>query len=182
MRFMPTALPEVILIEPDVFKDSRGYFLETWHAAKFRQGGIDALFVQDNQSRSHQGTLRGVHYQLQNPQGKLLRVVAGRVFDVAVDLRRSSPRFGRWVGVELSEENQRMLWIPPGFGHGFYVLSERADFLYKCTAFYAPELERCIRWNDSALGIDWPIPPQASPILSIKDAQGARLNEAEVYP
>lgn len=182
MRFVPTVLPEVVVVEPDVFGDARGFFLETWHAAKFREGGIDAAFVQDNHSRSRQGILRGLHYQLARPQGKLVRVVTGRVFDVAVDLRRASPRFGRWVGVELSEENQRMLWVPPGFGHGFYVLSEMADFVYKCTDFYAPEHERCIRWDDPTLAIDWPIPTHAAPLVSAKDAEGAWLGEAEVYP
>ncbi|AOU98661.1 dTDP-4-dehydrorhamnose 3,5-epimerase [Acidihalobacter yilgarnensis] len=182
MRFLPTVLPEVVVVEPDVFGDARGFFLETWHASKFREGGIDAEFVQDNHSRSRQGILRGLHYQLERPQGKLVRVVTGRVFDVAVDLRRSSPRFGQWFGIELSDENQRMLWVPPGFGHGFYVLSEKADFVYKCTEFYAPELERCIRWNDPDLGIDWFIPTHATPLVSAKDAEGARLREAEVYP
>ncbi|OBS10002.1 dTDP-4-dehydrorhamnose 3,5-epimerase [Acidihalobacter prosperus] len=182
MRFVPTVLPEVVVVEPDVFGDARGFFLETWHAAKFREGGIDAAFVQDNHSRSRQGILRGLHYQLARPQGKLVRVVTGRVFDVTVDLRRASPRFGRWVGVELSEENQRMLWVPPGFGHGFYVLSEMADFVYKCTDFYAPEHERCIRWDDPTLAIDWPIPTHAAPLVSAKDAEGAWLGEAEVYP
>jgi dTDP-4-dehydrorhamnose 3,5-epimerase len=181
MRFIPTTIPDVLVIEPDVFGDARGFFLETWHEAKFREGGIDAVFVQDNHSRSRQGILRGLHYQIERPQGKLVRVVTGRVFDVAVDLRRSSPTFGQWVGDELSEGNQRMLWVPPGFAHGFYVLSESADFVYKCTEFYAPEHERCIRWDDRELGIDWPIPTHAVPLVSDKDARGVAFSDAECY-
>ncbi|MEJ2630550.1 MAG: dTDP-4-dehydrorhamnose 3,5-epimerase [Acidihalobacter sp.] len=182
MRFMPTAIPDVVVVEPDVFGDARGFFLETWHEAKFREGGLDAEFVQDNHSRSRQGILRGLHYQIERPQGKLVRVITGRVFDVAVDLRRSSPTFGRWVGEELSEDNHRMLWVPPGFAHGFYVLSESADFVYKCTEFYAPEHERCIRWDDPELGIGWPIPTHAAPLVSEKDARGAAFRDAEYYP
>jgi dTDP-4-dehydrorhamnose 3,5-epimerase len=181
MRFVPTAIPDVVVVEPDVFGDARGFFLETWHEAKFREGGIDAEFVQDNHSRSRQGILRGLHYQIERPQGKLVRVVTGRVFDVAVDLRRSSPSFGRWVGEELSEDNHRMLWVPPGFAHGFYVLSESADFVYKCTEFYAPEHERCIRWDDPELGVDWPIPTHAAPLVSAKDADGVAFSEAECF-
>jgi dTDP-4-dehydrorhamnose 3,5-epimerase len=181
MRFMPTAIPDVVVVEPDVFGDARGFFLETWHEAKFREGGIDAEFVQDNHSRSRQGILRGLHYQVESPQGKLVRVVTGRVFDVAVDLRRSSPSFGRWVGEELSEDNHRMLWVPPGFAHGFYVLSETADFVYKCTEFYAPEHERCIRWDDPGLSVDWPIPTHAAPLVSAKDADGVAFGDAECY-
>lgn len=182
MRFLPTAIPEIIVIEPAVYGDARGFFLETWHEARFREAGIDARFVQDNHSRSRQGILRGLHYQLEQAQGKLVRVVTGRVFDVAVDLRRGSPTFGQWVGQVLSEDNHRMLWVPPGFAHGFYVLSERADFVYKCTDFYAPEHERCIRWDDPDIGIDWPIPTHAAPLVSDKDAHGAALRDAEVYP
>ena len=181
MRFVPTAIPDVVVVEPDVFGDARGFFLETWHEAKFREGGIDAEFVQDNHSRSRQGILRGLHYQIERPQGKLVRVVTGRVFDVAVDLRRSSPSFGRWVGEELSEDNHRMLWVPPGFAHGFYVLSDSADFVYKCTEFYAPEHERCIRWDDPELGVDWPIPTHAAPLVSEKDAGAVSFREAECY-
>ena len=181
MRFVPTAIPDVVVVEPDVFGDARGFFLETWHEAKFREGGIDAEFVQDNHSRSRQGILRGLHYQIERPQGKLVRVVTGRVFDVAVDLRRSSPSFGRWVGEELSEDNHRMLWVPPGFAHGFYVLSDSADFVYKCTEFYALEHERCIRWDDPELGVDWPIPTHAAPLVSEKDAGAVSFREAECY-
>jgi len=181
MRFVPTAIPEVMIIEPQVFGDARGFFMETWHAGKFAAGGLDLHFVQDNHSRSAQGILRGLHYQINQPQGKLVRVVRGAVFDVAVDLRRSSPSFGRWVGVELSEDNHRQLWVPPGFAHGFYVMSESADFVYKCTELYAPEHERCLRWDDPALAIAWPLRDGAAPLLSAKDAAGASLRDAEVY-
>lgn len=181
MRFVPTAIPEVVIIEPQVFGDARGFFMETWHAGKFAAGGLDLHFVQDNHSRSAQGILRGLHYQITQPQGKLVRVVRGAVFDVAVDLRRSSPSFGRWVGVELSEDNYRQLWVPPGFAHGFYVMSESADFVYKCTELYAPEHERCLRWDDPALAITWPLRDGAAPLLSAKDAAGSLLRDAEVY-
>jgi dTDP-4-dehydrorhamnose 3,5-epimerase len=181
MRFVPTAIPEVVIIEPQVFGDARGFFMETWHAGKFAAGGLDLHFVQDNHSRSAQGILRGLHYQITQPQGKLVRVVRGAVFDVAVDLRRSSPSFGRWVGVELSEDNHRQLWVPPGFAHGFYVMSESADFVYKCTELYAPEHERCLRWDDPALAITWPLRDGAAPLLSAKDATGRLLRDAEVY-
>lgn len=181
MRFVPTAIPEVVIIEPQVFGDARGFFMETWHAGKFAAGGLDLHFVQDNHSRSAQGILRGLHYQITQPQGKLVRVVRGAVFDVAVDLRRSSPSFGRWVGVELSEDNHRQLWVPPGFAHGFYVMSESADFVYKCTELYAPEHERCLRWDDPALAITWPLRDGAAPLLSAKDAAGRLLRDAEVY-
>lgn len=181
MRFVPTAIPEVVIIEPQVFGDARGFFMETWHAGKFAAGGLDLHFVQDNHSRSAQGILRGLHYQINQPQGKLVRVVRGTVFDVAVDLRRSSPSFGRWVGVELSEDNHRQLWVPPGFAHGFYVMSESADFVYKCTELYAPEHERCLRWDDPALAITWPLRDGAAPLLSAKDAAGSLLRDAEVY-
>ncbi|MFU2487429.1 dTDP-4-dehydrorhamnose 3,5-epimerase [Thauera sp. WH-1] len=180
MKVTPTGLPEVLLLEPRVFGDARGFFLESYNARTFRElSGLDVQFVQDNHSRSAGGVLRGLHYQLHQAQGKLVRVVRGSVFDVAVDLRRSSPRFGKWVGVELSEDNHRQLWVPPGFGHGFLVLSETADFLYKTTDYYAPEHERCIAWDDPDIGIDWPL--QSPPVLSAKDAQGGRLAEAEVY-
>jgi dTDP-4-dehydrorhamnose 3,5-epimerase len=181
MRFVPSEIPEVLLIEPQVFGDSRGFFMETWHAAKFAAAGLDCNFVQDNHSKSVQGTLRGLHYQIEKPQGKLVRVISGEVFDVAVDLRKSSPFFGRWVGEILSAENKKMLWVPPGFGHGFYVLSPEAEFVYKCTELYAPEHERCIRWDDPELGIAWPLLAQAS-LLSAKDLAGVSLAEAELYP
>jgi dTDP-4-dehydrorhamnose 3,5-epimerase len=181
MKVEPTALPEVLLITPDVFEDARGFFMETWNAQAFAAAGIAANFVQDNQSRSSRGALRGLHYQLTRPQGKLVRVAAGRVYDIAVDLRRSSPDFGRWVGIELSADNRQMLWVPPGFGHGFLTLEDRTDFLYKCTDFYAPGDERCLAWNDAELSIDWPL-DGLRPIVSAKDAQGASLSAAEFYP
>lgn len=181
MRFLPTEIPEVLLVEPQIFGDSRGFFMETWHAAKFAAAGLDFSFVQDNHSKSVQGTLRGLHYQIEKPQGKLVRVISGEVFDVVVDLRKSSPTFGRWVGDILSAENKKMLWMPPGFGHGFYVLSPEAEFVYKCTELYAPEYERCIRWDDPELGIAWPLLAQA-PLLSAKDLAGVSLAEAELYP
>ncbi|GAB4498183.1 MAG: dTDP-4-dehydrorhamnose 3,5-epimerase [Anaerolineales bacterium] len=181
MEFTPTSLPEVILVQPRVFGDARGFFMETYHAEKFRAGGIDAVFVQDNHSGSQQGTLRGLHYQVRQAQGKLVRVTAGAVFDVAVDVRRNSPNFGRWVGMTLSAENRQQLWIPAGFAHGFYVLSEWAEVVYKTTDFYAPEWERCIRWDDPDLAIDWHLLAGVPPKLSEKDARGARLREAEVF-
>lgn len=182
MRFVSTAIPEVIAIEPQVFGDERGFFLETYHRARFSAAGIHAEFVQDNHSRSVQGTLRGLHYQIQQAQGKLVRVVQGAVFDVAVDLRRSSPTFGRWVGEVLSAENKRQLWVPPGFAHGFYVLSDSADFVYKCTELYAPEHERCVRWDDADLAIDWPLLDGTAPLVSAKDAAGVAWRDAECYP
>ncbi len=180
MKVIETALPGVLILEPQVYGDARGFFMESYHRRRFAELGLPTEFVQDNHSRSVRGVLRGLHYQIMQPQGKLVRVVRGAVFDVAVDLRRSAPTFGRWVGVELSEENKRMLWIPPGFAHGFLVLSEVADFLYKTTDFYAPEHERCLLWNDPALGIAWPI--DGEPMLSAKDKAGKALAEAEVYP
>lgn len=182
MRFAPTRIPEVVLIEPQVFGDSRGFFMETWHAQKFAAAGLDLTFVQDNHSKSGQGILRGLHYQIANPQGKLVRVISGEVFDVAVDLRQGSPTFGQWVGETLSAENKRMLWVPPGFAHGFYVTSEAAEFTYKCTDFYAPEHERCIRWNDADLAIAWPLVQGAPPLLSTKDAAGSPFRQAAYYP
>lgn len=180
MRVIPTSIPEVLILEPKVFGDSRGFFLESFNARAFRDAcGLDVSFVQDNHSRSAQGVLRGLHYQLLQPQGKLVRVVRGRVFDVAVDVRRSSPTFGRWEGTELSEDNHRQLWVPAGFAHGFVVLSELADFLYKTTDYYAPQHERCIAWNDPAIGIDWPF--QGEPLLSAKDREGKLLADAEVF-
>ncbi len=181
MKVTPTALPEVLLIEPKVFGDARGFFLESFNQRAFAQAtGLRVDFVQDNHSRSSRGVLRGLHYQLQQAQGKLVRVARGRVFDVAVDMRRSSPQFGRWVGVELSEDNHCQLWIPPGFAHGFLVLSETADFLYKTTDYYAPEHERCVAWNDPQLGIDWP--DGVVPQLSAKDSAGLPWAQASYYP
>lgn len=180
MQVTQTAIPEVLILEPKVFGDSRGFFMESFNARTFRElTGLDVSFVQDNHSRSSHGVLRGLHYQLLQPQGKLVRVVRGRVFDVAVDARRSSPTFGQWVGTELSEENKRQFWVPPGFAHGFVVLSESADFLYKTTDYYAPQHERCIAWNDPAIGIDWQF--DGVPQLSAKDREGKLLAEAEVF-
>ena len=181
MNVIPTAIADALIIEPKVFGDDRGFFMESFNERVFReQTGVDLSFVQDNHSRSARNVLRGLHYQIHQPQGKLVRVVRGRVFDVAVDLRRSSETFGKWVGVELSEENKRQFWVPPGFAHGFVVLSESADFLYKATDYYAPEHERCVLWNDPALGIDWGI--DGEPLLSAKDREGVPLAAAEVYP
>jgi dTDP-4-dehydrorhamnose 3,5-epimerase len=182
MQFHTTPLKDVVLIDPQVFGDGRGFFLETWQAEKFTAAGIDATFVQDNHSRSSQWTLRGLHFQVEHPQGKLVRVSAGSVFDVMVDLRRRSPSFGRWWGVELSAENHRMLWVPQGFAHGILVTSESADFLYKCTDIYSPVHERTLMWNDPQLAIDWPLPPGLSPRLSSKDAQGLTFVNAEKFP
>ncbi|HPE59432.1 MAG TPA: dTDP-4-dehydrorhamnose 3,5-epimerase [Thiolinea sp.] len=181
MNIIETTLPGVLILEPKVFGDERGFFLESWNRQTFATRGLDLDFVQDNHSRSRQGILRGLHYQLHTPQGKLVRVTAGRVFDVAVDIRRSSPHFGQWTGVELSADNHRMLWVPEGFAHGFYVMSESADFLYKCTQLYAPELERCIRWDATEIGIDWPLVDGQPPQLSAKDAAGPSLADAEVF-
>ena len=180
MKVRPTAIPEVLVIEPAVFADGRGLFLETWHASRYAEAGLPTSFVQDNQSRSVRGVLRGLHYQTGQPQGKLVRVAAGEVFDVAVDLRRSSATFGRWVGEPLRGDTHRQLWIPPGFAHGFYVLSETADLLYKCTDFYAPEREHTIRWDDPALAIAWPL-AGAGPLLSAKDAAGLSLRDAPTF-
>jgi dTDP-4-dehydrorhamnose 3,5-epimerase len=169
-----------MLIEPRVFGDPRGFFLESWNRRTFANAGLDLDFVQDNHSRSSRGVLRGLHFQRYNPQGKLVRVTHGSVFDVAVDIRRSSAHFGRWVGHELSADNHRMLWIPPGFAHGFLVLSDTADFLYKCTSFYDPASERSIRWNDAQIGIAWP-DAGIAPLLSAKDAAAPLLVDAEVF-
>lgn len=182
MQFIPTKIPDVLLIQPKVFGDDRGYFMEVWEQRKFAAAGVDANFVQDNYSRSVKGTLRGLHYQIKQSQGKLVRVTVGEVFDVAVDIRKSSPTFGQWVGAVLSAENKQQLWVPPGFAHGFAVLSETAEFFYKCTDFYAPEYERSIIWNDADLGIDWPIEDPQSLILSPKDKAGVAFKAAEVYP
>jgi dTDP-4-dehydrorhamnose 3,5-epimerase len=178
----PTALRDVLLVQPIVRTDARGFFVEMWHADRYAASGIPGPFVQDNHSCSIRHTLRGLHYQVDRPQGKLVQVVAGRVFDVAVDLRRSSPTFGHWVGAELREEQQHQLWIPPGFAHGFYVLSEHAHVTYKCTAPYVPELDRAVRWDDPRIGVAWPLGDGALPLLSTRDASAPLLAEAEVYP
>ncbi|HEV8455453.1 MAG TPA: dTDP-4-dehydrorhamnose 3,5-epimerase [Gemmatimonadales bacterium] len=181
MRALPTALDGVLIIEPQLFEDERGFFMEVWHLEKYRGLGIDATFVQENHSRSGLGTVRGLHYQLVRPQGKLVRAVQGSVFDVAVDLRRSSPGFGRWTGATLSAENRRMLWIPPGFAHGFAVTSPVADVVYLCTEYYAPAGDRTLQWNDPALGIPWPLEGE-TPLVSPKDAGGIPLDRAPVFP
>jgi len=172
-----TDIPDVLILEPRVFGDERGFFLESFNEREIREIGINSHFVQDNHSRSQQNVLRGLHYQIRQTQGKLVRVVSGKVYDVAVDVRKTSATFGRWVGVELSAENKRLFWIPPGFAHGFLVLSESADFLYKATDYYAPEFERSILWNDGDLGIKWPL--VGEPILSAKDAAGKPFRQAE---
>ena len=180
MKVAPTALPEVLLLEPKVFGDERGFFLEPYNRRTFREAtGLELDFVQDNHSRSRRGVLRGLHYQVRQPQGKLIRTLSGRIFDVAVDLRRSSPGFGKWVGMELDAESMRMLWIPPGFAHGFLVLSDAADILYKATDYYAPQHERTLRWDDPRLAIAWPL--RGEPTLSDKDRCGAALADAETY-
>jgi dTDP-4-dehydrorhamnose 3,5-epimerase len=181
VKVTPTAIPDVLILEPKVFGDSRGFFYESFNQKAFNDAtGLNETFVQDNHSRSAKGVLRGLHYQVEQPQGKLVRAVRGAVFDVAVDIRKSSPTFGKWVGVELSEDNHKQLWVPAGFAHGFLVLSEFADFLYKTTEYYAPVHERCIVWNDKSIGIDWPqigIPPA----LSTKDSGGVIFAQAEVF-
>lgn len=179
MKVTATEIPGLLVLEPRVFGDARGFFAESYNRRTFREvTGVDPEFVQDNHSRSARGVLRGLHYQIGRPQGKLVRVARGRVFDVAVDLRRASPSFGRWVGRELSEDNHLQMWIPPGLAHGFVVLSEWADFLYKTTDYYAPEYERCIRWDDPELAIDWPV---GAPRLSEKDSRGTTLRDAELF-
>jgi dTDP-4-dehydrorhamnose 3,5-epimerase len=181
IKVIPTSIPDVLILEPKVFGDERGFFLESFNARSFCDAvGGDICFVQDNHSRSRRGVLRGLHYQIRQPQGKLVRVASGRVFDVAVDLRKSSPTFGLWTGAELTADNHRQLWIPAGFAHGFLVLSDTADFLYKTTDYYAPEHERTIAWNDPAIGIDWPA--ETAPVLSAKDQAAAPLHDAEVFP
>lgn len=180
MKITETRLPGVMLIEPRVFGDDRGFFFESWNARAFADGGLDFGFVQDNHSKSARGVLRGLHYQNPDPQGKLVRVVAGAVYDVAVDIRRSSPTFGQWTGVELSAENKRMLWIPPGFAHGFLSLADGTEFLYKCTALYEPANEHSLLWNDSAIGVEWPL-DGIEPQLSGKDAAARQLASAEVF-
>lgn len=180
MRATPTRIPDVLLIEPEVFADERGFFMETWRRAALASCGIDVEFVQDNLSRSVAGTLRGLHYQIRQPQGKLVRVTRGEIFDVAVDLRKSSTSFGQWVGVRLSAEEKLALWIPPGFCHGFYVTSGPADVQYKCTDFHAPEHDRCVLWNDARLAIDWPL--TGTPLLSDRDRKATPFAGAEYYP
>ncbi|MGH8218245.1 MAG: dTDP-4-dehydrorhamnose 3,5-epimerase [Steroidobacteraceae bacterium] len=182
MEFERCAIPDVILVRPRVVADVRGHFFESWQARNFAAAGIDVRFVQDNENLSKRHVLRGLHYQLERPQGKLVRVVTGTVFDVAVDLRRSSPTFGKWVGMVLSQENHHALWVPPGFAHGFLVMSESAHFLYKCTDFYAPEDERAIRWDDAQLAIEWPLVAGASPVLSKRDEAAVELHRAQCYP
>lgn len=182
MEFIRTSIPDVILIKPRVFGDARGFFMETYQQKVFTEAGIQAEFVQDNHSGSQKGILRGLHYQIQQPQGKLVRAIVGEVFDVAVDLRRSSPTFGKWVGVALSAENKDMLWIPPGFAHGFFVLSDWAEFTYKATDYYAPQWERTLMWNDSTLEITWPLAEGQTPLLSAKDTLGKSFQEADLYP
>lgn len=180
MNVIKTNLPEVLVIEPRIFGDDRGFFYESFNAKKFAElSGIETAFVQDNHSLSAKNVLRGLHYQIRQPQGKLVRVVAGKVFDVAVDIRRSSPRFGQWTGVSLSAENKRQMWIPAGFAHGFIVLSDSAEFLYKTTDYWAPEHERCLQWDDPAIAIHWPL--QGTPVMSAKDQQGQLLVNAEVF-
>jgi dTDP-4-dehydrorhamnose 3,5-epimerase len=181
MQFMPTEIPEVVIIEPKGFGDERGFFMETYRQERFIEAGIAARFVQDNHSGSRQGVLRGLHYQIKQPQGKLFRVVVGEVFDVAVDIRRSSPTFGRWVGAVLSAQNRRQIWVPPGFAHGFYVLSEWAEILYKVSDYYAPQWERTLLWNDPVIGIEWPLLSGLPPALSPKDLQGLPLDQAELF-
>jgi dTDP-4-dehydrorhamnose 3,5-epimerase len=181
MKIYSTEIKEVLIIEPKLFKDERGFFMETFRADTLKAHGVDYNFVQDNHSGSKKNILRGLHYQIRQPQGKLIRVVAGEIFDVAVDLRKSSKTFGKWVGIVLSAENKKMLWIPPGFGHGFYVLSDWAEVLYKTTDYYAPEYVRSIIWNDPDINIKWPIPDGLEPILSEKDKDGKHLKEAELF-
>jgi dTDP-4-dehydrorhamnose 3,5-epimerase len=180
MKITPTRLPEVLLIEPKVFGDARGFFLESWNEREFERAGIKARFVQDNHSRSEKGVLRGLHYQVRQPQGKLIRVIQGEIFDVAADIRRGSPTFGKWQGARLTAQAKNMLWVPVGFVHGFCVLSDSAEVLYKTTDFYAPEHERSIAWNDPEIGIEWPL--SGAPVLSPKDAAGVRLRDAELFP
>lgn len=181
MEFEPLTIPEVILVKPKIFGDDRGFFIEVWERKKFADGGIDFEFVQDNHSKSRKGVLRGLHYQIQRPQGKLVRAISGSIYDVAVDLRQSSPTFGKWVGAELSEENHHQLWIPPGFAHGFLVISANADVSYKCTDYYFPEYERSIAWDDPAIGITWPLLGSAGPELSGKDKVALTLDRVETF-
>jgi dTDP-4-dehydrorhamnose 3,5-epimerase len=180
LKFIPAPLPGILMIEPKVFQDERGFFLESYQKRNFSEAGIPFEFVQDNHSKSCQGVLRGLHYQIQQPQGKLVRVVVGEIFDVAVDIRRSSPTFGKWFGTYLSAENKQMLWVPIGFAHGFYVVSPEVELLYKATDYYAPQWERTIAWNDPGIDIQWPLKGKL-PILSPKDEAGSLISAAEVY-
>jgi dTDP-4-dehydrorhamnose 3,5-epimerase len=180
LKINTTSIPDVLIIEPQVFQDERGFFLESYQKKKFKEAGIDVDFVQDNHSKSCHGTLRGLHYQIQQPQGKLVRAIAGEIFDVVVDIRKASPTFGQWFGDFLSAENKRMLWVPAGFAHGFLVISPEAEVLYKASDYYAPQWERCLLWNDPSIGIPWPARDE-HPILSAKDAQGKLLKEAELF-
>lgn len=181
MKYTKLNIPDVILIEPQVFGDERGFFMEIWRDDEFKSKVADFSFVQDNHSKSSQGILRGLHYQTKHAQGKLVRVISGIVFDVAVDIRKNSPFFGKWVGVTLSSKDRSLLWIPPGFAHGFYVLSKEAEFIYKCTDYYAPEYEQSIKWDDPTLAIKWPTLPDIKPLLSSKDEKGTSFNSAKVY-
>jgi dTDP-4-dehydrorhamnose 3,5-epimerase len=181
LKYTKLNIPDVILIEPKVFGDDRGFFMETWREDEFRSNVADFSFVQDNHSKSSQGILRGLHYQTRHAQGKLVRVTAGKVFDVAVDLRKNSSYFGKWVGVTLSSKDKSLLWVPPGFAHGFYVLSKEAEFTYKCTDYYTPQYEQCIKWNDPTLSIKWPILSGTQPLLSSKDDAGTTFKSAKTY-
>lgn len=181
MKFIEATIPGILIIEPIVFSDKRGFFFESFQAQRFAEAGIENVFVQDNHSKSNLGTLRGLHYQIQQPQGKLVRVISGKVFDVAVDLRKSKPTFGQWEGIYISADNKLQVWIPPGFAHGFYVLSEWAEVVYKTTSYYAPQHERTLIWNDPKIGINWPIIENQLPTLSTKDQQGKLLDEADTY-
>lgn len=182
MNIIKTLIPDVMVIEPQVFGDERGFFMETFHEKKFADAGLKMDFVQDNHSLSTKGVLRGLHYQIKQPQGKFIRVIAGEVFDVAVDIRRGSPTFGKWIGEYLSAENKKMMWVPPGFAHGFLVLSDQAEFVYKCTDFYTPEHERSILWNDPEIAIAWPLDEGVSLMLSEKDKNAVLLKDAETFP
>jgi dTDP-4-dehydrorhamnose 3,5-epimerase len=182
MKFHTTELPGVILIEPEVFEDPRGYFMETWEKRKYSEAGLAFDFVQENHSYSRHNCLRGLHYQIKHPQGKLVGVLMGEVFDVVVDLRRSSATFGKWLGATLSGDNRFQLWVPPGFAHGFYVTSSAANFVYKCTDYYAPAYERTLAWDDPDIGVKWPLTPAQNPLLSNKDRVGTSLSAAETYP
>jgi dTDP-4-dehydrorhamnose 3,5-epimerase len=181
MQIVDTSLDDVKILEPQLFGDDRGFFMESWNQQKFEKAGLPTQFVQDNHSRSSQGVLRGMHFQIRQPQGKLVRVTEGEVFDVAVDMRQSSKQFGQWVGVVLSASNHRQLWVPPGFAHGFYVMSSSADFQYKCTDYYAPEHERSLLWNDPEVGIEWPLVDGLPPSLADKDAAGQLFADIDVY-
>ena len=181
MKFESTSIPEVILITPQVFGDDRGFFMETYQAQRFGAAGLPFIYVQDNHSSSQHATLRGLHYQIHQPQGKVVRVLVGEIYDVVVDLRRWSPTFSKWLGLELTAKNKKQLWVPPGFAHGFYVISDMAEVAYKATDYYAPEWERTLLWNDPTLNITWPISKGEEPILSTKDRQGKLLSEAEIY-